>query len=80
EMSIITGHSKGYIKLIYEKNNKQVLGAHIIGKNANELLTIFSLIIKMKLRIDEISKHLFSYPTFAEALVDISNKIKEQNG
>lgn len=80
EMSIITGHSKGFIKVIYEKNSHIVLGAHMIGKGANELLPIFSLIIKLKLKIDEISKHLFSYPTFAEALIDISNKMKENNG
>lgn len=79
EMSIITGHSKGFIKVIYEKNSNIVLGAHMIGKGANELLPIFSLIIKLKLKIDEISKHLFSYPTFAEALIDISNKMKESN-
>ncbi|MCX8085074.1 MAG: NAD(P)/FAD-dependent oxidoreductase [Calditerrivibrio sp.] len=76
EMSIITGHSKGSIKVIIEKNTKKVLGAHIIGKGANELLPIFSLIIKMKLNLDEISKHIFSYPTFVEALVDIGNKIR----
>ncbi len=76
EMSIITGHSKGYIKVIIEKNTKKVLGAHIIGKGANELLPIFSLIIKLNLNIDNISKHIFSYPTFVEALVDISSKIK----
>jgi dihydrolipoamide dehydrogenase len=76
EMSIITGHSKGFIKVIIEKNTKKVLGAHIIGKGANELLPLFSLIIKMNLSIDSISKHIFSYPTFMEAFVDISSKIK----
>lgn len=79
EMSIITGHSKGFIKVIFEKNTKLVLGAHMIGKGSTELLPIFSLIIKLKLKIDDISQHLFSYPAFAEALVDISNKMKEQN-
>jgi len=76
EMSIITGHSKGFVKVIIEKNTKKVLGAHIIGKGANELLPIFSLIIKLNLEIDNISRHIFSYPTFVEALVDISSKIK----
>jgi len=43
EMSIITGHSKGFIKVIYEKDTKLVLGAHMIGKGSTELLPIFHL-------------------------------------
>jgi len=42
-----------------------VLGAHIIGPRAGELLAIFSLAIDYKISLWKIQKHIFAYPTYS---------------
>ncbi|MBZ4672294.1 MAG: Dihydrolipoyl dehydrogenase [Deferribacteraceae bacterium] len=79
EKSLIMGYSKGFAKIIYDKNLKRVLGAHIIGKGAAELISMFTMIIQAEIKIDQISEFIFNHPTFAEVLAEIGSKAKSKN-
>lgn len=76
EKSIIVGFKKGYVKVVYDKDIKRVLGAHIIGKGAADLISIFSMIIQSEIKIDAISSYIFNHPTYSEVLTEIGNKVK----
>lgn len=79
EKSLIIGFNKGFVKIIYDKNLKRVLGAHIIGKGASDLVSMFTLIIEAEIKIDNISGFIFNHPTFAEVLAEIGNKVKSKS-
>lgn len=79
EKSLIIEHSKVFMKVVYDKDSKKILGAHIIGKGAAELVSIFALLIQSGIKIDNISEYIFNHPTFAEVLSELGNKVKEKN-
>lgn len=55
----------GVLIVIARRLSGQVLGAHIIGPRAGELLAIFSLAIDYKISLWKIQKHIFAYPTYS---------------
>jgi glutathione reductase (NADPH) len=47
----------------YNSNDGRVLGAHLLGTHAEEIINIFALAIKFGLNITDIKDMIFSYPT-----------------
>ena len=76
EKSIIVGSKKGYVKVVYDKDIKRVLGAHIVGKGAVDLISIFAMIIHSEIKLDSISSYIFNHTTYSEVLTEIGNKVK----
>ena len=60
---------KTYIKLIVCEKTDRVLGCHIIGEGAGEMLQGFAVAIKNKLKKSEWDKTIGIHPTSAEELV-----------
>lgn len=79
EKSLILDHSKIFMKVIYDKDSKKILGAHIIGRSAGELISVFALLIQSGIKIDSISEYIFNHPVFSEVLTELSNKYKEKS-
>jgi len=52
-------------KIIIDEDSETVLGAHIIGPNAEEIINLFSLFIKKEMVVSEIKQMIFAYPTLA---------------
>ena len=77
----INSTSKGLLKMIICLKSRRILGVHIVGKSATELIHIGQLLIETKQTIDFLSKQVFNYPTFAEAYkvaaLNGLNKMKE---
>jgi len=55
----------GILIVIARRISGQILGAHIIGPRAGELLAIFSLAIDHKISMWKLQKHVFAYPTYS---------------
>jgi dihydrolipoamide dehydrogenase len=60
------GESEGFVKLIIGEPHGEILGAHIIGKEATELLAELSLGITLEATIDEIEATIHAHPTLSE--------------
>ncbi len=63
----IMGISGGILKLIVECASRRVVGVHIIGEGATELIHIGQAVINLKGTIDYFIDNSFNYPTLAEA-------------
>jgi len=50
-------------KTLVDKNTNQIIGAHILGTNADEIINIFATAMKAKLTAKELKEIIFSYPT-----------------
>lgn len=50
-------------KMIIDESKDQLLGAHILGPNAEEIINIFAAVIRLRLKASDIKKLIFSYPT-----------------
>lgn len=56
----------GMCKLLVEKNTNIVLGAHLLGNPASEIITLAAMAIEMNLTTDEWNKIVFPHPTVTE--------------
>jgi NAD(P) transhydrogenase len=62
----IIGDSTGLLKLIFHLETRQLLGVHIIGEGASELIHIGQAVMAFGGRIDYFIEAVFNYPTLAE--------------
>ncbi len=62
----IRGDTTGRLKLIFHRETKEILGVHIIGEGAAELLHIGQAVMILKGTIEYFVDTVFNYPTLAE--------------
>ena len=62
----IRGDTTGRLKLIFHRETRDLLGVHIIGEGASELLHIGQAVFILKGKIDYFIDTVFNYPTLAE--------------
>jgi NAD(P) transhydrogenase len=62
----IIGDSSGLLKLIFHLETRELLGVHIIGEGASELIHIGQAVLAHKGTIDYFVNTVFNYPTLAE--------------
>ncbi len=62
----IRGDTTGRLKLIFHRETKELLGTHIIGEGASELLHIGQAVMILKGTVEYFVDAVFNYPTLAE--------------
>jgi NAD(P) transhydrogenase len=62
----IIGDSAGMLKLLFHRQTREVLGVHIIGESASELIHIGQAALAFGGTIDYFVNNVFNYPTLAE--------------
>jgi NAD(P) transhydrogenase len=63
----IMGVDSGFLKLIFALDTRRLLGAHIVGEGATELIHIGLAVINLGGTVDFFVDNTFNYPTLAEA-------------
>lgn len=53
----------GFLKLVFEKSTKKVIGVHIMGKIATELIHYGMVLVQEKKTLEEVIETVFNYPT-----------------
>jgi NAD(P) transhydrogenase len=62
----ILGDTTGRLKLIFDRDTRQILGVHVFGEGATELVHIGQAVMALGGTIDYFIDHVFNYPTLAE--------------
>lgn len=57
-----------FSKVIIDRSTDLVLGAHILGHNAQELINIFALAMRFGITAHDLHDAIYSYPTFTSAI------------
>lgn len=60
-----TGIRRSGFKVLIEDGTERILGAHLLGPNAEEVINIFGLAIRTGLRAADLRQMVYSYPTSA---------------
>jgi dihydrolipoamide dehydrogenase len=66
------GSTDGFVKLVGRKSDHVLLGAHIIGPHASDLISEATLAIEMGATIDDLALTVHAHPTTAETLMEAS--------
>ncbi len=65
-----TGHTAGLVKVIIGKKYGEILGAHIIGHDASELLSTFVMARAGEMTAEAVLHTVFAHPTLGEAMYE----------
>lgn len=80
--SHIVGSNVGMFKILFHAETLEILGVHVIGRSATEVIHIGQMAIGFRAKINYFIDQVFNYPTFAEgyrvAALNGFNKIKSK--
>ncbi len=66
--AVAMGETEGFVKLLFGKENGELLGAHIVGDNATELIATTGLAIESELTDEDMHAMIMAHPTLSEAI------------
>jgi dihydrolipoamide dehydrogenase len=72
----ILGRHDGFVKIVAEQKHDEVLGVHIIGPMATEMIAEAVMALELEATVDEMMYTIHAHPTLAEALFDAGNAVK----
>jgi dihydrolipoamide dehydrogenase len=68
--AVAGGDTEGFVKVISDAKSGEVLGVHIIGNEAPELIAEYVLAMNLEGTIDEVHESIHAHPTLSEALME----------
>lgn len=68
--AMASGDNVGFVKVIADNTYGEILGVHIVGPAAAEIINQASLIMEMEITVDEVVKTIYGHPTYSEALFE----------
>ena len=79
----IIGDAQGLLKLIVDARDEKLLGVHIVGEQASELIHIGQLVMNLHGTVRDLVSNVFNYPTLAEcyklAALDCTHQLDKSN-
>ncbi len=64
------GETEGFVKIIRDKKYSEILGAHIVGPSASELIAEFVVGRHLESTVEEMEKAMHPHPTLSEAIAE----------
>jgi dihydrolipoamide dehydrogenase len=73
--ALAQGETDGFVKLIAHAETGQLLGGHILGGHAAELIGQITLAIKLKATAEQLTETIFAHPTLSEAILEAAESL-----
>lgn len=73
--AMILGDTTGFVKIVAESRYDEVLGVHIIGPKATELIAEATLGVNMETTVEEIAHTIHAHPTLSEAMLEAAHSV-----
>jgi dihydrolipoamide dehydrogenase len=64
----MAGETDGFVKIVAEKKYDEILGVHIIGPRATELIAEAVMALRMEVTVEELVRTIHAHPTMSEAV------------
>jgi dihydrolipoamide dehydrogenase len=74
--SVAIEKSEGFVKIIYDPKTKEILGAHIVGADATELIHEILLARTAELLPQDIATMIHAHPTLSEAVMEAMRSVE----
>lgn len=73
--AVAINHPEGFVKIITSKEHNEILGAHIIGYDATELIAEYALGMNLEATASEIHETIHAHPTLSEAMGEAAGTV-----
>ena len=71
----IVGEHEGFIKIVSDSKYGEILGVHIIGPQATELIAEAVTAMELEATVEDLMWTIHAHPTLAEAMLDAANSV-----
>jgi dihydrolipoamide dehydrogenase len=71
--AVAVGHTEGFVKLIAEKQYGEIVGCHIIGKGATDMIAELGLARTLEATTSEVGGTVHAHPTLSEAVMEAAH-------
>jgi len=71
----IVGQHEGFVKVVSDAKHGEILGVHIIGPQATELIAEAVAAMELEATVEDLMWTIHAHPTLAEAMLDASNSV-----
>jgi mercuric reductase len=69
-----TNSLHGLYKLVFERSTRELLGVHVVSRNAGDIVGAFALAFRPGLTIDDVAAAHYVYPSFSEGLKEAAQR------
>jgi dihydrolipoamide dehydrogenase len=69
----MAGETDGFVKIVAEQKYDEILGVHIIGPRATELVAEAVMALRMEVTVEELIRTIHAHPTMSEAVGEASH-------
>ena len=73
--ALAADETEGFVKLVFDAKYGELLGAHLIGSQATELIAELVLAKKLEATEEEILHTMHPHPTFSEAIMEAAGQV-----
>lgn len=80
DRAVIDGRDEGFCKLIVSRETHAILGAHVVGEQAVEIVHIVAALMQAHSTIERLAQLEIAYPTFAAAVGIAARQITRELG
>jgi dihydrolipoamide dehydrogenase len=71
----IAGETEGFVKIVADKKYDEVLGVHMIGPRATELVAQATVALRLESTVEELIRTIHAHPTMAEAVGEAAHAV-----
>ena len=71
----IAAETDGFVKIVADKKYDEVLGVHMIGPRATELVAAAGIALRTETTVEEIIRTIHAHPTMSEALAEAAHAV-----
>jgi len=80
DRGVIDGHPHGMCKLLVSRESRRVLGAHIVGEQAVEVVQVVATAMRAGMRVEQLANLELAYPTFTAVVGIAARRISRELG
>lgn len=70
--TILLGEEKGYAKILYEKQTGRLIGFHMVGVHADDIVHELAIAMRANMTIHELADVIQVHPTVSEAMIELA--------
>jgi dihydrolipoamide dehydrogenase len=74
----MAGETDGFVKIVAEAKNDEILGVHMIGLRSTELVAEATLALRLESTVEELIRTIHAHPTMAEAVGEAAHAVHGQ--
>jgi len=64
------GETDGFVKVVFDQGSKEILGIHVVGAAASDLVSEASLALEMGAQLEDVALTIHPHPTMPEAIME----------